>query len=1072
MSADEREQAQADVAPRPGAAAGSRRSAARMAARDLRRHRWRTVLILLLIGLPVFAVSFGSVIVASTELPTDAEEREQVLWGYDGYLTQGLFDPDDLQSPTDLYGAVDAQSAAEGLHAPAVDVAALNAAASHWPVCPQGAGCSVLDAVPAGTEATLLTSGSGTLTVPGSTLDVRLVLADFTDEKLQGPDRRFQLVDGALPGEGEVLASSGLRDELESARERAATRGLEAGPTDRVELELPGADSAAELAVSGTLLDRIDVFPSPLGLFQPMELWESVLYVQAGSETAQALTASGFTEEGDVSAYLSGDVPEDYAAYRAYNQAGFSVLFEPVMSQPGPVQAAFEDQYDPSGAWMSLLPLMFVGVLALAEAGLLAGAAFAVGARQQRRSTALLSVTGAEPATLRQTMVFSGLWCGLAGAIGGALLGVAGGVGVVWAAQARHVPVYGPHVPWWPVVAAVVLGLVCAVVAAWIPARAVAGQNAWAAIKGATGERRPVSRAVLVTGLVLTAVGLLLALVASVVGMALPTLGALLEALPWLAVALVASALVLLVGVLMLLPGTVTGVAHLAGRLPVSLRMAARDAHRNRSRTVPVAAAVVAATAVGAAVLTSFALTDADNGEQNGAYRHGSPGPDTGYLWVQDAEGIERMLRQEALYAVDGQEPTAAQLGLYAGGVGGAVRQLQAAAATPGAPHLVAHWEVHGVQPTCEVLGTDDCSELLPLYPQDSACRVPVPTQDTVDDRRAAVDEAVYAMTRAEAAACGVSGGGAGNLANADPMSTLMVVDPLRPETVPLPLLGGDEDLLAAVQSGQAVVFDPEFVDEEGRITLGEFTTDLEEVPGVTLGEADRAWFEQMEADGDPMAGQLGISAAEGRNMLWEPERTRTLDAVQAPGPDGDHPIAIIPVTALTGLAQDMALDGVLARFAEPVTADQSMLVNDLLAGDDLWMSSMAQTGGDRFPVQWLVTGLVALLVISVAGLTTGLALADARRDQAVLSSVGAPPGTRRSMAAAQTFTGALLGTALGVPVGAIAVVGIGLIQFYSAGWIPWPQLVVLVAGVPVLAAALTWLVVPGRLPAREADRG
>ncbi|MGO1886164.1 MAG: FtsX-like permease family protein, partial [Citricoccus sp.] len=152
-------------------------------------------------------------------------------------------------------------------------------------------------------------------------------------------------------------------------------------------------------------------------------------------------------------------------------------------------------------------------------------------------------------------------------------------------------------------------------------------------------------------------------------------------------------------------------------------------------------------------------------------------------------------------------------------------------------------------------------------------------------------------------------------------------------------------------------------------------------------------------------------------------------------------------------------------------TTDQVSLVNDLLSVDDLWLSSMATTAGDRFPVQWLVAGLVGLLVISVAGLTTGLALADARRDQAVLSSVGAPPGTRKSMAAAQTFTGALLGTALGVPVGAIAVVGIGLIQVYSAAWIPWPQLLVLVLGVPLLAAALTWLVVPGRLPVREADR-
>ena len=59
----------------------------------------------------------------------------------------------------------------------------------------------------------------------------------------------------------------------------------------------------------------------------------------------------------------------------------------------------------------------------------------------------------------------------------------------------------------------------------------------------------------------------------------------------------------------------------------------------------------------------------------------------------------------------------------------------------------------------------------------------------------------------------------------------------------------------------------------------------------------------------------------------------------------------------------------------------------------------------------------------------------------------------------------------LGVPVGALAVIGIGLVQDGEAAWVPWPQLALLVVGVPLLAAAITWLVVPGRLPVRQADR-
>ena len=47
----------------------------------------------------------------------------------------------------------------------------------------------------------------------------------------------------------------------------------------------------------------------------------------------------------------------------------------------------------------------------------------------------------------------------------------------------------------------------------------------------------------------------------------------------------------------------------------------------------------------------------------------------------------------------------------------------------------------------------------------------------------------------------------------------------------------------------------------------------------------------------------------------------------------------------------------------------------------------------------------------------------------------------------------------------------IGLVQDGEAAWVPWPQLALLVVGVPLLAAAITWLVVPGRLPVRQADR-
>src|SRR5699024_4356952 len=134
-------------------------------------------------------------------------------------------------------------------------------------------------------------------------------------------------------------------------------------------------------------------------------------------------------------------------------------------------------------------------------------------------------------------------------------------------------------------------------------------------------------------------------------------------------------------------------------------------------------------------------------------------------------------------------------------------------------------------------------------------------------------------------------------------------------------------------------VFDERYLDGDGRLTLGEFTMDVDRVPGMTLGERDREWLDQVDAEEDPLAGTMGFSAFNGANPMWAPERSVTLDAVVAPELPGDEPIAIIPVTALTGMDHRMALDGVLARFDQPLTTDQLTLANDILGAEGLWAS-------------------------------------------------------------------------------------------------------------------------------------
>ena len=115
--------------------------------------------------------------------------------------------------------------------------------------------------------------------------------------------------------------------------------------------------------------------------------------------------------------------------------------------------------------------------------------------------------------------------------------------------------------------------------------------------------------------------------------------------------------------------------------------------------------------------------------------------------------------------------------------------------------------------------------------------------------------------------------------------------------------------------------------------------------------------------------------------------------------------------------------------------------------------------------VGWWAVGVTAAIVLAVVGLTTALGVADSRRDEATLASVGAPAGLRRSTTAAQVLAIAAIGLVLGAAVGLVTLAG--LMHSSPRGYlpmaVPWWELGAFVVGVPLLGAALTWLVTPPR---------
>jgi len=309
--------------------------------------------------------------------------------------------------------------------------------------------------------------------------------------------------------------------------------------------------------------------------------------------------------------------PMRWADVRRLNAVGMVVRSRSVLLDPpaNPEGALVTDE---GGAQDELGIAAVVGGLALVEVVLLAGPAFAIGARRRRRDLALVAANGGTPGHLRRIVLADGLVLGLAGAVvgvgGGALAAIAGRPLVEeYLAGTRA---GGYRVYPLALLAVAALALLTGVLAALAPAVAAARQDVVAALTGRRGTIRSRRRWVVV-GVVLTLAGGGIAAAGALTSRALVILGGLV--LAELGLVLVTPALV--------------GLIALAGRsLPLGPRIALRDTARNRAAAAPAISAVMAAVAGCVAVGTFLA---SENDRQRELYRPGMP---LGYASVQLAD--------------------------------------------------------------------------------------------------------------------------------------------------------------------------------------------------------------------------------------------------------------------------------------------------------------------------------------------------------------------------------------------------------------------------------------------------
>ena len=517
------------------------RPALLIAWRDALRHKGRSILVLVMISLPVLAVSAAAVVIKTAEV-TGIEGADRFL------------------------GAADARVLTEG----------------------SGRVAQVPD--PSKGDWTFL--GESDYEHPVTAADVRAVLGD---------DARLLPITS-----GYARARLGDRVITFSTTGTDLSDPLAAGLFDLEAGHLP--EAPGEVVVSGAMLEK------GFALGDELEVADRTLVVVGSGRDATDRTMPAVLGSVDDLGTLEGEStnrhewlvdaggPVTWSTVREVNEIGGVVTSRAVLADPPDVASMAEQLGYDTGQDEMLAVVVLIIVMALIEVVLLAGPAFAVGARRHARTLALIAASGGTPAQSRRVILGSGVVLGLVASAIGLVLGIVAGWALLPVVQRFQGEWFGPfELPWLYLAAIAAFGLAAAVLASVVPAWLASRQDVVAVLAGRRGDRRP-RASTPVLGLVLLGVGI----AASAYGAVTSdnSNGAF-----WIA----AAAIVSVLGMILVVPVVVSVVARFSGRLPLTARYAARDAARHRTRTVP-AVAAVAATVAG---VVALGIANASDDRQN-----------------------------------------------------------------------------------------------------------------------------------------------------------------------------------------------------------------------------------------------------------------------------------------------------------------------------------------------------------------------------------------------------------------------------------------------------------------------
>lgn len=529
-------------------------TALRIARREARRAKGRSALVIAMIALPVLALTFAAASYDMFKLrPGERADREM--------------------------GTADARLLWEYDGAVAQDPRGDGWSAEGDPHQTARTEQEILAALPAGSRIirslesyTELRTASGIGTLNSRGIDVRDPLAAGL----------VDLLDGRAPANaGEVAINA------------AAADRLGAGIGDTIQ--------SADRAKSWTVTGLVEL---------PASLSENVVFLP------DAIPGDGAMSSGSGTGWLwDAPGPVSWGEVKRLNARGMVVFSRDVFLHPPPASETPE-MFRSSGVDAEAIGIGgLVAGLAILEIVLLAGPAFAVGARRRRRDLGLVAANGGTPAHLRRIVLADGIVLGTLGAAAGLVIGVVAAFLSRPLVELYLVNYRAGGYRVFPLALAGIAALAVGtgLLAAIVPAFTAARGDVVAALTGRRGSIRSRKRW-LVAGLALAGIGA----TATFIGARGTDINLVLAGL-----------IVGEIGLVLCTPALVGLLARFGRILPLAPRIALRDTARNRAASAPAIAAVMAA--VAGSVALGVVLT-ADQERNDANYLAGLP---TGNALIQ-----------------------------------------------------------------------------------------------------------------------------------------------------------------------------------------------------------------------------------------------------------------------------------------------------------------------------------------------------------------------------------------------------------------------------------------------------